>query len=289
MRRIAPTFACLLVACGGGGTAGGEGDAGRDAALPADAATDAAADADPLPEDAATDAAPDSGDSGPERLGPPYPVVLAHGFFGFDEFAGADFATYYYEVKDDLDARGEPLVFTPAVDPFNDSTARGMQLLEKVEAILEETGHAKANLIGHSQGGLDARVVAHERPDLVASVTSIATPHGGTPISDIVLRLVDNDDFAAVVDALVRVIGAPIYDEVGEETSVVEGLAQFSEPGIQELNDTYTDQPDVAYYSIAGRTDYHPGGAPCEGEDRPELITRWDDQRDPVDPLLDIT
>src|SRR5258708_1748861 len=27
--------------------------------------------------------------------GPPYPFVLAHGFFGFEKFAGLDFETYY--------------------------------------------------------------------------------------------------------------------------------------------------------------------------------------------------
>ena len=131
------------------------------------------------------DAGPPRDGSASQGLGPPYPVVLAHGFFGFDDFAGAGFLTYFYEVKDTLAERGETLVFTPTVDPFNDSATRGEELLAQVEAILAETGHAKVNLIGHSQGGLDARYVAATRPDLVASVTTYATPNRGTPVADI--------------------------------------------------------------------------------------------------------
>ncbi|MEO7329168.1 MAG: alpha/beta fold hydrolase, partial [Minicystis sp.] len=124
-----------------------------------------------------------AGGHGGTPKGPPYPVVLAHGFFGFNDFAGAGFLTYFYKVKEHLAKNGEN-VLTPAVDPFNDSDFRGDQLIPLIEAFLAETGAAKVNLIGHSQGGLDARVVAHKRPVLVASVITIATPHHGTPIAD---------------------------------------------------------------------------------------------------------
>ena len=106
-------------------------------------------------------------DGATEGTGPPYPIVLAHGFFGFEDFAGVGFITYFYGVKDELADRGEAQVFTPAVDPFNDSETRGEELLAHVERILAETGAAKVNLIGHSQGGLDSRYVAHQRPCLL--------------------------------------------------------------------------------------------------------------------------
>ena len=123
-----------------------------------------------------------AGGAGPTQLGPPYPVVLVHGFFGFEQFAGFDFATYFYEVRESLSGSGETLVFTPAVDPFNTSENRAIQLATQVENILHLTGHSKVNLVGHSQGGLDARVLAHDHPEWVASVTSISSPHLGTPV-----------------------------------------------------------------------------------------------------------
>ncbi len=221
-------------------------------------------------------------------LGPPYPIVLAHGFFGFDDFAGAGFITYFHGVKDALDADGEALVFTPEVDPFNTSVVRGAQLIERIEAILAMTGHAKVNIIAHSQGGLDARVVAHDRPDLVASITTFATPHRGSRISDVVLGLVSDDRLRNLVDELTRAIGAPLYDEVGEATSVVASLGQFSTDGAALFNTTYTDRIDVAYYSLTGVSDRAWGSA-CTTAAAPPWVDRYAGDRDPVDVLLAVS
>lgn len=260
-----------------------------------DGATDADA-ATPIDPDAArTDAGPirlpDAGtrpDGGGVGLGPPYPIVLAHGFFGFEDFAGVDFVTYFYGVKAHLEAEGEPLVFTPAVDPFNDSETRGEALLAHVTRILLETGHSKVNLIGHSQGGLDARYVAAMRPDLIASVVTFATPHRGSPIADVALGLVDDERFRGLVDRLVRLIGAPLWDASGDQTSVFASLGQFSTPGAADFNARYPNVADVPYYSLTGRTDRSDGGADCEVADSPSFISRYLRALDPVEPLLDI-
>ena len=235
-----------------------------------------------------TSSAGGNGGSAPDKLGPPYPIVLAHGFFGFDDFAGAGFLTYYYEVVDHLASQGETLVYTPTVDPFNSSAHRGAQLVDRIESILAETGHAKVNIIGHSQGGLDARVVAHDRPDLVASVISLQTPHGGTPIADIALELVSDPNLAGVLDFLVQAVGAPLYDEVNQQTSLADALYQFSQPGIAAFDAAYPDQPGIYYASIAGRSDYHPGGDDCDAPAAPSFISDFDDELDPIDPLFDI-
>jgi triacylglycerol lipase len=225
-----------------------------------------------------------SGGAGGGGLGPPYPVVLAHGFFGFEAFAGAEFATYFYEVKEHLAASGE-IVHTPAVDPFNDSDDRGAQLLAHVEAILAETGHAKVNLIGHSQGGLDARVVASLRPDLVASVITVATPHHGTPIADLALGAtgpVSKD----VVDWIVKVVGAPLYDAIGRETSLAEALYLFSKDGIAAFNDHHPNRPGVLYASITGRTDESYGGDDCIPDVDLPFVSQWASTKDPTDPAF---
>lgn len=229
-----------------------------------------------------------AGGMGPVGLGPPYPVVLSHGFFGFEEFAGLDFATYFYEVKDRLFLEGE-IAHTPAVDPFNSSAYRGAQLIEHIEGILDETGHAKVILIGHSQGGLDARVVAHDRPDLVAAVVTVATPHRGSRIADIALGIVDSPALGDVLGWLIDTVGAPLYDQVGDETDVALALGQFSTPGIAEFNADYPDSPSVFYASVGGRTDLQPSGGPCEPDVQLELITQFDGELDTVDPLMSVT
>ncbi|GAB4116086.1 MAG: hypothetical protein OHK0013_49970 [Sandaracinaceae bacterium] len=244
-------------------------DAGSDVAVPVDA-----------PPDAGRDAA---------RLGPPYPVVLAHGFFGFDDFAGVDFIDYYWGVRAELAANGETQVYTPAVDPFNDSETRGRELLAHVEDILAETGHARVNIIAHSQGGLDARVVANLRPDLVASITTIATPHEGTRMADVLLRVVADERLQDLVDALVRLVAAPLYDAAGAQTSVFAALRLFSREGIAAFNAAHPDEPGVRYFSIAGRTDRALAPSLCRVGDRPDFLRRYDDATDPVDPLLSIS
>jgi triacylglycerol lipase len=281
MRRVAvSTSLVLALSCGGGdGTM-----------TPTDAEPDVAtADAG----DADVGSPRDGGSVGRDAdaspgLGPPYPVVLAHGFFGFDDFAGAGFLDYFYEVKPALEADGETLIFVTEVDPFNDSTVRGAELAAEIEDILAMTGHAKVNIVGHSQGGLDARVVAHDRSDLVASVTTIATPHRGSQISDVVLGIVSDPRLRDLADELVRLIGAPLWDAAGEETSVVAGLRQFSTEGIAEFNATYTDRIDVEYYSITGVTALNWGSA-CEAAESPPWVARYADDRDTVDPLLSVS
>jgi triacylglycerol lipase len=228
------------------------------------------------------------GSGGMTGSGPPYPVVLAHGFFGFEKFAGQDFLTYFYGVKDYLAQKGE-MVTTPSVDPFNDSTTRGAQLADRVHEVLMQTGAAKVNIIGHSQGGLDARVVAHDHPDWVASVVTVATPHHGTPISDIALKLLADPNAQQIIDQLANLIGAPLYDQIGNTTSVVKGLSQFSQQGIADFNAKYPDAPGVYYASIGGRSNLKGKDADCTGTFAIPFLKALDGDVDPVDPLLSIT
>lgn len=256
----------VLTGAGGGSSAGGEGGASTSSSSGGDGGSGGAV----------------------VKLGPPYPIVLAHGFFGFEDFAGAGFLNYFYEVKDYLQAEGEPLVWTPAVDPFNTSDFRGKQLVAYIEEILAQTGHEKVNIIGHSQGGLDARVAANLRPDLVASVVTVATPHGGSKIADVVLQLVSDPNAQAVVDQIVKLLGKPLYDQFGNETSVFLPLRLFSKPGIAEFNLAHPDEPGVFYASIAGRTDLQLGGSSCTPTEHVAFVDDWQGKLDTVDPLLSL-
>jgi triacylglycerol lipase len=110
-----------------------------------------------------------------------YPIVLAHGMSGFDELFGV--YEYWYGIPEALRAGGAT-VFVTEVSAFNDTEVRGEQLLAQVEEIVAVTGSPKVNLIGHSHGGLDVRYVAAVRPDLVASVTTVGTPHKGAELAD---------------------------------------------------------------------------------------------------------
>jgi len=107
-----------------------------------------------------------------------YPIVLAEGLGGID----------FFQVAEALRAGGAT-VFLTTVDPGNSSTVRGQELLDQIEDVLAMTGASKVNLIGHSQGGLDARYILGTKPQVLASVTTVGTPHQGTPVADVALGL----------------------------------------------------------------------------------------------------
>lgn len=109
-----------------------------------------------------------------------YPVVLVHGYAGTESYFGL--LDYFYDIHDPLEDRGYD-IYTPTTDPIALSTRRAEQLAEQLDTILRDTGAAKVNLIAHSQGGLDARLLISSMgyDDRVASLTTIATPHLGVP------------------------------------------------------------------------------------------------------------
>lgn len=117
-----------------------------------------------------------------------YPLVFSHGMAGFIT-VGADplGVDYWYQILPDL-ARNGASAWATRVSPFNSTEVRGEQLLQQVLEIRAITGAPKVNLIGHSHGGPTIRYVAGVRPDVVASLTSIAGPHQGSPVADLVLK-----------------------------------------------------------------------------------------------------
>lgn len=110
-----------------------------------------------------------------------YPIVLVHGLFGFDSlFQVYD---YWYGITDGL-RNGGATVYVAQVDQLGDDVSRGNEVIAQLDNLRAVYGYTKFNLIGHSQGGITIRYVASVRPDLVASATSVGTPHAGTPVAD---------------------------------------------------------------------------------------------------------
>ena len=54
----------------------------------------------------------------------------------------------------------------------------------ELRTLLVANGTTGATLVGHSMGGLVGRAVGQERPDLIAGVVSIDTPHHGALVAD---------------------------------------------------------------------------------------------------------
>ncbi|MFV8754294.1 esterase/lipase family protein [Nannocystaceae bacterium ST9] len=129
-------------------------------------------------------------------------VFLVPGFFGFQVLAGLP---YFFGVRellrDALAARGVA-ARVHALDtlPTASLENRARYLAEKLLAIVSRDG-SPVHIIGHSTGGLDARVLLsrdapltglRELDDLrsrVRSLVTVSTPHHGTPLAALLERI----------------------------------------------------------------------------------------------------
>lgn len=109
-----------------------------------------------------------------------YPVVLVHGILGFDTFVGLE---YFWGIPGALRSGGADVI-TIQVSAMNSTQVRGEQLLKALQKLQATKGYTKFNLIGHSHGGPTSRYVAGVAPHMVASVTSIGSPHAGSVTAD---------------------------------------------------------------------------------------------------------
>jgi triacylglycerol lipase len=180
---------------------------------------------------------------------PPEPIILMHGMAGWKKLAGIE---YFNDVEELIEKEGY-LVFATEVDPFNAVEKRAQQAAEQIEEYMKEIGAEKVHLIGHSQGGLDARhlVAGLGWHDRVATVTSIGTPHQGTAVSDIAYFGLPGPA-QEVARALVNTFAR---DVTGRETDIEAQLKNLSQRHARDVfNPANPDHPDVEYYSYGGKT-----------------------------------
>lgn len=138
-----------------------------------------------------------------------YPIVLVHGLMGFDSILGVD---YWYKIPDALRKAGAT-VLVAQVSAVNDNDVRGEQLLQQLKSWSAAKGYQKFNLIGHSQGGPTARYAAGVAPGMVASVTTVGSPHNidtSLPADGIASLLATQPQLFAQLGALIDWLsGAP--------------------------------------------------------------------------------
>lgn len=237
-------------------------------------------------------------DDAPEPLGPEpdgnatrYPIILAHGFntstTNFWRFNDVDVAL----IEDGHD------VVLGSVPPFDTPQVRADFLARQVDALLDESGAEKVNMVCFSMGGIDCRYLVS--PDglgygeKVASVTTISSPHRGTYVADVAVGFLPDEDEAGAIDAIATLYGST-FSDVADDSHIVSALASMSEQGMAEFNATIADAPGVMYQSWAGISSV--AGLPnprrdaetnaCTDENGDVLLMRHEGTYDRMDALL---
>ena len=76
-----------------------------------------------------------------------------------------------------------PITFKESDDKCGSAAQHAKELSEIIRQIKDETGQNKVNIVGHSKGGLDARVYLANNTKDVANLVMIGTPNAGSPIA----------------------------------------------------------------------------------------------------------
>lgn len=182
-------------------------------------------------------------------------LVLCHGIFGFSTFAGI---TYFDGVEEHLNAKFPGLrILVTQVPPDGTIVARGTELGRQIGQELEPGGALdsgeQVHIIAHSMGGLDARFLLspdndQNKADRIISLTTISTPHRGSPIADLLAPLLDPSNIGTGENPFAQSVRASLAlarIEVG-------GLHNITTKGTEHFNNSFHDNDLTKKFSVAG-------------------------------------
>jgi triacylglycerol lipase len=180
---------------------------------------------------------------------PKYPIVLAHGLLGFDELRLAGKwlpgVQYWRGIKEAMRAHDIEVITTHV--PTTGSIVERAQALH--EDIRTKAAGKNINIIAHSMGGLDSRyLISRMQPEgfTIKSLTTIATPHRGSCVADMLFRDIGPDN----VDGLYRLF-ARLKIGTG-------AFSQLTQKYINEkFNPVVPNDPDVRYFSFGAAAHPH--------------------------------
>ena len=141
--------------------------------------------------------------------------------------------------------------FAPNVAPYNTVAIRAPMWKKHLEAVLEETGARKLNLIAQSMGGLDARFAISRlgMADRVATLVTVSTPHRGSAIADWATEQPDRVRETAA--ALANWLGTKTLPTA--EADFLTAVTELRPEHITKVfNPKTPDHPSVRYWSYAG-------------------------------------
>ena len=192
----------------------------------------------------------------PDVIQVKHPILFCHGF-------GALASILKPSLLHDpcMLARKHGIVaFAPNVVPYARIETRAESWLKIIDTLTSQYGYEKFNIVAHSMGGLDVRYALSNLglSDRVASLTTVATPHHGTYLAELILKT--PEPIKEKLSELFDWFGNQVYPDGGSDAR---GSAeQLTRSYMEEVfNPSNPNAPGVAYYSYAcavGKGTDHP-------------------------------
>ncbi|HMA86619.1 MAG TPA: alpha/beta fold hydrolase [Desulfosalsimonadaceae bacterium] len=181
-----------------------------------------------------------------------YPIVLAHGMGASAEILGI--VDYWWGIEDALEDEGAEVYIT-SVNGMDSTKNKAWDFWGQYEQILAETGAEKANIIGHSHGTLYTRYAISnlilDAEGKVASHTSLAGPHRGSAIADMLMYGL-NDDIKSALGGSLDFVYAFVFGD-DDPDSLENGYDLCTDYMTEIFNPATPNVDDVYYQSWAAK------------------------------------
>lgn len=182
----------------------------------------------------------------PELVKLKYPVFLCHGYGAIGSVVKSG------PLHDPcMEIRGHGVVaIAPNTVPYAKIETRAENWVSLIQKFCEQHGYEKVNVVAHSMGGLDMRCALSkmDAAEYVESLTTIASPHHGSSLADLVLKTPE-----LVMEKL-----SEMFDWFGEfmfpktKSDALGSLEQLSCGYARDIfNPQHPDVEGVDYYSYS--------------------------------------
>jgi triacylglycerol lipase len=170
-------------------------------------------------------------------------IVFTSGFLIPQRILGID---YFSGLDRHIRETSNHVPFFPEVMPIASSDGRAADLAKKISARFPV---GPIHIVAHSMGGLDSRIVignnlnALGKPGRIVSLTTLSTPHRGSPVADLLAGSEPEDlrrRWTDQVNAAVKLLGI----DVG-------ALVDLTTDRVKAVPDVVATRPDIRVRSYA--------------------------------------
>ncbi len=182
-----------------------------------------------------------------------YPILMVHGVF----FRDFKYFNYWGRIPKELESHGAEIFYGNHQSAASVADS-GKELAARIREIVEQTGCGKVNIIAHSKGGLDSRYAVSRLGigDLVASLTTVNTPHRGCIFADYLLDKIPQAAKDKVADGYNAAL-----KKLGDETpDFLAAVTDLRASACETFNRNVPDMPGIYYQSVGSRLNVASGG-----------------------------